>query len=85
MTRGQSKVASLFESVVNTLLGMVIAFFAQWAIVWFYSIPLTHSQNVIIVFWMTVLSVLRSYVVRRIFNRKMVDEAYLEAGIRNDG
>lgn len=67
--RGQSKVASLLESVVNTLLGMVLAFFAQWLIIWFYEIPLNHTQNLIIVFWMTVLSVLRSYAVRRIANK----------------
>jgi hypothetical protein len=69
MTTGQSKLASFVESVVNTLVGLVIAFFAQWLIVWVYAIPLSHKQNLIIVFWMTVLSVLRSYVVRRIANR----------------
>jgi uncharacterized membrane protein len=67
--KGQSKLASFIESIVNTLLGLVIAFFAQWLIVWVYDIPLSHTQNLIIVFWMTVLSVLRSYVVRRIANR----------------
>lgn len=65
----QTKKASFVEAITNTFIGLLIAFFAQWLICWVYSIPLSSKQNLIIVFWMTVLSILRSYVVRRIFNR----------------
>jgi len=64
----QTKLGSLTEAVVNTLVGLFIAFYAQLAICWAYNIPLSAKANAIIVFWMTVLSVLRSYAVRRIAN-----------------
>ncbi len=64
----QSKLSSWTEAVVNTFVGLVIAFAAQWLICWVYDIPLSATHNFIIVFWMTIISVLRSYGVRRIFN-----------------
>jgi hypothetical protein len=66
----QSKKASFLEAVTNTLVGLAIAFAAQWLICWVYGIKLTAHDNAIIVFWMTVLSIFRSYVLRRIFNRQ---------------
>lgn len=66
----QSKKASFVEAVVNTAIGLLIAFVAQLAITWAYSIPLSHTDNAIIVFWMTVLSIARGYVVRRMFERR---------------
>ena len=59
---------SLSESVANTAVGLVIAFFAQKLICWAYNIQLSSKQNMIMVFWMTIISVLRSYAVRRIAN-----------------
>jgi len=64
----QSKTASLVEAVVNTGVGLVIAFTAQMIIVWLNDIPLTWEDNAIIVWWMTVISILRSYVIRRAWN-----------------
>lgn len=64
----QSKVSSLAEAVVNTALGLVIAMVATAAICKAYAIPMTWENNFIITFWMTVLSVLRSYLLRRLFN-----------------
>lgn len=68
MRYAQSKLASLTEAVVNTGVGLLIAFSAQWLICWFYSIPLSASDNAIIVGWMTVISVVRSYIIRRAWN-----------------
>jgi len=64
----QSKAASFVEAVVNTGVGLVIAFTAQMIIVWLNDIPLTWEDNAIIVWWMTVISILRSYVIRRAWN-----------------
>lgn len=64
----QSKLGSLAEAVVNTALGLVIAMVATAAICKAYAIPMTWENNFIITFWMTVLSVLRSYLLRRLFN-----------------
>lgn len=66
----QSKLGSLAEAVVNTLVGLVIAMLATAAICWFHDIPMLWENNFKITAWMTVLSVVRSYVIRRYFNRK---------------
>lgn len=64
----QSKLMSMVEAVVNTAVGLVVAMLATAAICKAYSIPMSWENNVIITFWMTVISVVRSYVLRRIFN-----------------
>lgn len=64
----QSKLASAVEAVVNTFVGLLIAFGAQLLIVWVYDIPLSASDNFTIVMWMTVVSVVRSYIIRRAWN-----------------
>lgn len=68
MRGAQTKLASFVEAVVNTGVGLLIAFVAQWLICWFYSIPLSATDNAIIVGWMTVISVIRSYIIRRAWN-----------------
>ena len=59
---------SMVEAVVNTVVGLVISMVATAAICKAYGIPMTWENNFIITFWMTVLSVLRSYILRRMFN-----------------
>ena len=66
----QSKLHSLLEAVVNTLVGLVIAMLATAAICWFHDIPMLWENNFKITAWMTALSVARSYVIRRFFNRR---------------
>jgi hypothetical protein len=66
----QSKGMSLVEAVTNTAVGLVIAYFAQ---IWFFAwagIAITDSQNVALVLFMTVVSVARSYMLRRLFNKQ---------------
>jgi hypothetical protein len=65
----QTQKHSIEEAVVNTAVGLLIAWAAQALICWAYNIPLTAKDNWIIVFWMTVLSLARNYCVRRFFNR----------------
>lgn len=64
----QSKAMSLLEAVVNTVVGLGIAMVAIAAICKAYGIPMTWENNFIITFWMTVLSVLCFYLLRRLFN-----------------
>lgn len=66
----QSKGMSFVEAVTNTAVGLVIAYFAQ---IWFFKwagIAITDSQNVALVLFMTVVSVARSYMLRRLFNKQ---------------
>lgn len=67
----QSKLESLMEAVVSTLVGLAIAFAAQALIAWVYDMPLSVRDNFLLVFWMTVISVLRQYVIRRIWNKRL--------------
>lgn len=64
----QSKGMSLLEAVVNTVVGLGVAMVATAAICKAYGIPMTWENNFIITFWMTVISIVRSYLLRRIFN-----------------
>jgi hypothetical protein len=64
----QSRLASMVEAVVNTGVGMVLAMWATALICWAYSIPMSWTNNFIITFWMTVISIVRSYVIRRAWN-----------------
>ena len=67
-THGQSKSMSMVEAVVNTVVGLGVAMVATAAICKAYGIPMTWENNFIITFWMTVISILRSYILRRMFN-----------------
>lgn len=66
--RAQSKLSSLVESLANTFLGLLIAMGATAVICWAHGIPMSWSNNFIITSWMTLLSVARGYVLRRMWN-----------------
>ena len=67
----QSRLASLIESLTNVAIGMVVSFFGQIVVSHWYNLPLNLAQNVQIVLFFTVLSVIRSYCIRRWYNRKV--------------
>ena len=67
----QSKLMSLVESLTNVAIGMVVSFFGQIVVSHWYNLPLNVTQNMQIVLFFTVLSVARSYVVRRWYNRRI--------------
>lgn len=64
----QSKLGSLAEAVVNTAIGLLVAMFATAGICKLYGIPMSWENNFIITFWMTVISIARSYIIRRAWN-----------------
>jgi len=66
----QTKKKSLIESLVNTLSGLVISFLIQITIYPIMGIPVKLHQNIIITFVFFIASIIRSYVVRRFFNKK---------------
>lgn len=73
----QSKKGSLAEAVFSTVLGLCIASVATMAICVVYDIPMTWHHNFIITFWMTIVSVIRSYAVRRLFNSAFWKRGYI--------
>lgn len=64
----QTKKYSLIEAITNTLTGLVVAFCIQIIIYPIMDIPVKLYQNIIITIVFTAASILRSYLIRRIFN-----------------
>ena len=61
---------SLVETVTNIAIGLVISLISQIIIFKAYGINLPINDNVAIVLWFTLISVIRSYAIRRLFNRR---------------
>ena len=67
----QSRKISLVESVTNTAVGFMVSLGIQLAIYPAMGIPVTLSQNIFITFIFTIASILRGYIIRRFFNKKL--------------
>jgi hypothetical protein len=65
----QLKRHSLLESVVNVSVGYFVALASQLAVFPIFGIKVTLRENLVIGLFFTVISIARSYVLRRIFNR----------------
>lgn len=72
-SKGQSHRASIAEVLTNTAVGLAIAFVSQAAICYMSGINLSAKDNATIVGGMTVVSIVRQYVIRRFFNRRQVE------------
>lgn len=66
----QTKIQSLVEAVTNTLSGLVLAFIVNMLLMGAAGVTATAKQNLLIVGGHTIVSVIRSYVVRRFFNKR---------------
>ena len=64
----QSKVASLLEACANTAAGFLFSYFIQLVLNHAYDVEMPNSTAAWFVFWFTVASIIRSYVIRRIAN-----------------
>lgn len=65
----QLKRHSALEAFLNTASGFVLSYcIGLWLFPWF-GFPVTHGENFAIVSVYTVVSVVRSYVWRRVFNK----------------
>ncbi|MCG9678719.1 hypothetical protein [Vibrio sp. Isolate24] len=66
----QSKKQSLIESVINVVIGYVVALLSQLTIFPLFGVHLPLTDNLLIGAFFTIVSIIRSYVIRRLFNRK---------------
>ncbi len=66
---GQPKAWSLLESITNIVVGVVLAFSSQLIIFSFYGVDLDWTVNLRMTAWFTVISLARSFLLRRLFNR----------------
>jgi hypothetical protein len=69
MSDGQSKKYSLIESFANVAIGYFISLLSQIIIFGSMGIDIPIRDNIIISCWFTVISIVRSYSLRRFFNR----------------
>lgn len=63
----QSRLASFIESAINILVGFGISLGAQMIFLPMIGVPINHMQNFIFACIMTVISLARSFILRRIF------------------
>ena len=64
----QSRLMSAVETATNIAVGLVVSFIAQLVIFDVYDISITVSQNVEITLFFTLVSIVWSYALRRVFN-----------------
>ena len=66
----QSKLQSFAESVTNIIVGYTIAVLTQLFVFPLFGIQTTISDNLLIGLCFTIVSLIRSYVLRRLFNKQ---------------
>jgi len=71
----QTKLGSFYEACINVAIGFWINFIANLVILPLFGFDITIVDNFYIGLLYTVVSVARSYVVRRWFNRKIHETA----------
>ena len=66
---GQTRLGSITEAVVNVLIGYWVAIAAQTLIFPLFGVHLLARDHLLIGALFTVVSIVRSYALRRVFNR----------------
>ena len=67
----QTKLQSAIESGVNILIGYLVALASQLIVFPQFGINIPLADNLLIGFWFTAISLIRSYAVRRYFNWRL--------------
>lgn len=68
----QKRKHSFIEAVISTVVGFFLTLLVQAIVFPLYDIHTTHSENLQITGVFTIVSVIRGYVLRRIFNRQVI-------------
>lgn len=64
----QSKKHSVYESITNVVVGLLVSIVAQMILYPLMGIPVSFNQNLVITAVFFVLSFARGYIIRRMFN-----------------
>ena len=59
----------MIESISNVVIGYGVALLSQIIIFPIYGIDINLKTNIVIGFWFTLISIIRSFIIRRLFNR----------------
>lgn len=65
---GQKKKHSIMETCLSTFIGFFVALGTWRVVAWGLDIPTNHGQSFLITAIFTVVSIIRGYGVRRLFN-----------------
>jgi hypothetical protein len=65
----QSRAQSMLESAANVVIGYMVALGSQLVVFPMFDVHLPLQDNLLIGLWFTAISLVRSYLVRRWFNR----------------
>lgn len=65
----QTKRHSVLEAIVNTVIGLVVSFLTQLVVYPLFGIEISLIHNVYITIIFFIISTIRSYTLRRIFNK----------------
>ncbi|MEO6919100.1 MAG: hypothetical protein ABI171_08810 [Collimonas sp.] len=68
----QTRKGSLFEAVVNVMIGYCINMTANFLIFPFFGWHISLQQNILLGVFYTAISIVRSYCIRRWFNKKIM-------------
>ena len=71
----QSRYQSFIEALLNTLIGYVVALTSQLLIFPLFGIKGSFTENLLIGGYFTLISIVRSYAIRRWFNAKLRNAA----------
>lgn len=66
----QTRKHSLLESVVNVFIGYWVALLSQLLIFPYFDVNLPITDNLLIGAFFTIVSIIRSYLIRRLFNNR---------------
>lgn len=64
----QTRLMSMVETITNVAIGLIVSFLSQVVIFKYYDIHISLAQNLELTLYFTVVSIIRSYVLRRFFN-----------------
>ena len=65
----QSKLGSMLEAMANVVVGIIVSLISQLVIFGAYGIHISLVENMQMVGYFTLISLVRSYLLRRLFNR----------------
>lgn len=77
----QSRLSSFYEAMLNTIIGFVLSFTAGFIIYPLCGVEITAGANFAVVLIYTLISIVRSYAVRRWFNARLQRAAQRLAAI----
>jgi hypothetical protein len=80
----QTRIGSLIESLMNILIGYGVALLSQIGIFPMFGIHVPIGTNLWIGAWFTLISLVRSYIIRRWFNARLHEAAMAMARSVND-